>query len=68
LRMPMVFTLVIAVSYIIAYGIARPAISFLLHGFDRKIINNVSLFAGMCMFTPLNYIGQRFVVFRRNYD
>jgi putative flippase GtrA len=60
------FALVIFVSYIIAYSIAKPAVSYLLRNSDSKIAGNISLFAGMCLFTPLNYLGQRFIVFRRN--
>jgi putative flippase GtrA len=67
-RMIIFFALVIAASYIIAYGIAKPAVSFLLQNYDSKIRGNISLLAGMCLFTPLNYLGQRFIVFRRNND
>jgi putative flippase GtrA len=67
-RMIIFFVLVIAVSYIIAYGIAKPAVYFLMQNYDSKLTGNVSLLAGMCLFTPLNYLGQRFVVFRGNND
>jgi putative flippase GtrA len=59
------FVLNIAVSYFIAYGAARPAVSFLLNDYDSKLSGNISLITGMCIYTVLNYMGQRFVVFRR---
>ena len=57
------FALNIAVSYFIAYGISRPAVSFLLNDGDSKFAGNISLITGMCVYTFLNYIGQRFIVF-----
>ncbi|GAB6393340.1 MAG: GtrA family protein [Treponematales bacterium] len=59
------FILTIAVSYILAYGIAKPAIHFLLRNQSPRLRDNAALFAGMCLFTGLNYMGQRFVAFRR---
>ena len=32
--------------------------------FDDKIKDNVAMLVGMCLFVILNYIGQRFIVFR----
>jgi putative flippase GtrA len=58
-----VFALTIAVSYLIAYSIAKPLIYRLLQNYSEKIRGNISLFTGMCFFTALNYTGQRFVVF-----
>lgn len=62
------FALTIAVSYLIAYGAARPAVSFLLNDYDSKLSGNISLITGMCIYTALNYIGQRFIVFRARDD
>jgi putative flippase GtrA len=62
------FALNIAVSYFIAYGAARPAVSFLLNDYHSKPGGNISLITGMCIYTVLNYMGQRFVVFRRHDD
>jgi putative flippase GtrA len=61
------FALTITISYLIAYSIAKPAVSYLLRDFNSKVTGNISLFSGMCLYTTINYIGQRFVVFRR-YD
>ena len=62
----MVFAFIvnIAVCYVIAYGIAKPAMNYLLRSSPLTIRENAALFTGMCLFTGINYLGQRFVVFR----
>jgi putative flippase GtrA len=57
------FIMTIAFSYLIAYGISKPAMNFLLKNSPQKIRENAALFTGMCLFTGINYLGQRFVVF-----
>ena len=59
------FVVNIAVCYGIAYGIAKPAMNYLLRNNSIKIRENAALFTGMCLFTGINYLGQRFVVFRK---
>jgi len=39
---------------------------YFLNSKPQNIRENVALFAGMCLFTGLNYLGQRFVVFAKN--
>jgi len=63
--MVVAFIFNIIISYFIAYGIAKPLINYFLHSEPQNIRENVALFAGMCLFTGLNYFGQRFVVFNR---
>jgi hypothetical protein len=58
------FALNIAVCYFVAYGAAKPAVNFLLSSAPQKARENIALFTGMCLFTGLNYLGQRFVVFK----
>jgi putative flippase GtrA len=62
----MVFAFIvnIAICYGIAYGIAKPAMNYLLRNSPLNIRENAALFTGMCLFTGINYLGQRFVVFR----
>jgi putative flippase GtrA len=55
----------IVCCYGIAYGIAKPVMRYALHSQSIKIQENGALFAGMCLFTVLNYLGQRFIVFNR---
>ncbi len=57
------FVICVAVCYFIAYGIAKPAAEFLLSDQSTAIKENVAMFAGMGIYTALNYIGQRFFAF-----
>ena len=58
------FIVNIAVCYAVAYGLAKPAMNYFLQNNSQKLRENVALLAGICLFTALNYLGQRFVVFR----
>jgi putative flippase GtrA len=60
-----VFIINIIVCYLLAYGIAKPLIRFLLKDSTQVIRDNTALFIGMCLFTGLNYMGQRFAVFKK---
>ena len=62
--MVIAFVLTIAFAYLFAYGVSKPAMNYLLRDSPLKIRENAALFTGMCLFTALNYLGQRFVVFR----
>ena len=59
------FVLNISVCYLIAYGLARPLVRMALGGFSQTIQENIAMLAGMCLFVVVNYIGQRFFVFRK---
>ncbi|MDR0472971.1 MAG: GtrA family protein [Treponema sp.] len=65
LYMVAAFIATIALSYFLAYKIARTALYFLLADYPQKIRDNAALFAGMCFYTGLNYVGQRFIVFKK---
>lgn len=58
------FAINIAVCYLLAYGIAKPAVYYLLAGRSDRIRDNVAMAAGMVLFTGLNYFGQRLFAFR----
>ena len=62
------FALNIAACYLIAYGIAKPLALRLLAGFDEKLQTNAAMLAGLCLYTALNYLGQRFFAFRAKED
>ena len=62
--MVIAFIMTIALSYLIAYGIAKPAMDYLLKTSSQNIRENFALFTGMCLFTGINYLGQRLVVFK----
>lgn len=57
------FIVNIIVCYLLAYGIAKPAVRFLLEGSSLKVQDNLSMLAGMVLFVGFNYIGQRFFAF-----
>lgn len=53
----------ILLCYLIAYGAAKPAVLWALSGAGRRLQENAAMLVGMCLFTGLNYLGQRFLVF-----
>jgi len=55
----------IILCYFIAYGTAKPIMNYLLQNKTQNIRENIALFTGMCLFTGLNYLGQRLIVFRK---
>ncbi|GHS84685.1 hypothetical protein FACS1894103_5530 [Campylobacterota bacterium] len=57
------FALNILICYLIAYSAAKPLVYLLLENHSQIIRDNISMGVGMCIFTALNYLGQRFVVF-----
>lgn len=61
---PLRFLFNAGLCYGIAYGIAEPAVFYALSGHSPRFCGNVALIFGMCLFTGLNYFGQRFFVFR----
>lgn len=52
--------------YLIAFCVAKPLAIKLMSDANasEKAIHNVSIVVGQCVFTPLNYLGQRFLVYR----
>jgi hypothetical protein len=59
------FIVNIGVCYLRAYGLAKPAVNRLLWNGPQTSRENLVIFTGMCLFTVLNYIGQRLIVFRK---
>ena len=60
------FILNICACYCLSYGVARPFTRYLLRGFATNIQDNVAMLIGMVVFTVLNFIGQKFLVFRKD--
>lgn len=58
------FVLNILICYLLAYGIAKPAVLYLLEGSPATIQENLAMLVGMCLFTAFNYIGQRYFAFK----
>ena len=59
------FILNITVCYVLAYGIAKPCVHSILDGYSLTVRDNAAMLAGMCLFVGLNYVGQRYIVFRQ---
>ena len=55
----------VAVCWLLAYGLARPLVRHLLAPWPVKLQENGAMLAGMCLYTALNYLGQRFFAFRK---
>ena len=62
--LPWRFAINIIVCYIVAYGVARPLVRYVLAAQSVKIVDNVAMILGMCIFIVLNFFGQKLFVFR----
>ena len=58
------FIVSVSVCYLLAYGLAKPLALHLLAGQTQSIQENVAMLVGMCLYTALNYLGQRFFAFK----
>ena len=58
------FTINIITCYLLAYGMAKPLMHWILSGSTKSIQDNVSMLLGMCLFVVFNYLGQRFCAFK----
>lgn len=59
------FALNVTVCYLLGYGMAKPLVMRLLKGQAVRVQENVAMLVGMCLYTGLNYLGQRFFAFKR---
>ena len=59
------FVLNICVCYLVAYGVAKPLVAYLLSGQSKAVQENGAMLVGMCLFVFLNYLGQRFFAFKK---
>ena len=55
----------ITVCYLLAYGLAKPVVSWILQNQSRSVQDNCSMLVGMGAFVVFNYIGQRLIVFKK---
>ena len=60
------FILNITVCWLLAYGLAEPAVTRLLSGFalGQQLRGNLTMLIGSGLFVILNYFGQRFFAFK----
>ncbi len=59
------FAVTVGVCYLLAYGLAQPFAAWLLSGAAPRVQENGAMLVGMCLFTGLNYLGQRLFAFGR---
>ena len=59
------FAVNVAVCWLLAYGLAKPLVLRLLEGQSTWLQENAAMLVGMCLYTVLNYLGQRFFAFRK---
>ena len=57
------FIVNVTICYVLAYGFAKPLVTWMLSGLSSNIQGNAALFVGMVLFVGFNYIGQRFWAF-----
>lgn len=60
------FAVNISVCYLLAYGIAKPAVGVILSPLALTVKENLAMLVGMGLFVIFNYIGQRFFVFKKD--
>lgn len=60
------FTVNVTVCYLVAYSLAQPLMGWGLGraGLSQAVVDRAAMLFGMCLFTGLNYLGQRFFAFR----
>ena len=58
------FALTVAACWLLAYGAAKPLVRTLLSSLSPRLQENAAMLAGMCLYTALNYLGQRFFAFQ----
>ena len=58
------FIINVTVCYLLGYGLAKPLALRVLAGQAINVQENVAMLVGMCLYTGLNYLGQRFFAFK----
>lgn len=53
----------IIICYLIAYGVARPLTAWILSQTGVRTVTNIAMLVGMGLFSIMNYLGQRLLVF-----
>ena len=64
------FALNIALCYLVAFGVAKPCVRWILYtiGTDLSVswIENIAMLFGSGLFVLINYLGQRFFAFKNS--
>lgn len=59
------FIVNITICYLLAYGFAKPIVSWVLSNQSKSMKDNLSMLVGMGAFVVFNYLGQRIFVFKK---
>lgn len=59
------FIINITICYLLAYGLAKPIVSWILSNPSKSVQDNLSMLVGMGAFVVFNYLGQRLFVFNK---
>lgn len=60
----LLFILNLVICYLIAYILAKWAIYKIFDTYSTTVKDNISMFVGMCLYTGLNYLSQRLIIFK----
>lgn len=63
-----IFALNIIVCHFTSYGVAQPLALLIFSNLDKKLQTNLAMLIGAGLFIVLNYLGQRFIVFKNKQD
>lgn len=63
--LPYRFAANIIICYLIAYGVAKPLVKWILATQPAVIVDNAAMIVGMGIFIVLNFFGQKILVFRK---
>ncbi|MCM1262395.1 MAG: GtrA family protein [Butyrivibrio sp.] len=63
--LPVRFAVNIVVCYLIAYGVAKPLVRYVLSSQPVVVVENIAIIVGMVLFTAMNFFGQKFFVFKK---
>ena len=61
------YIVVYVFAYLLTHVFVKPAVSHILKDSPQKVCENIALFAGIFIFSGINYLGQRFIVFKKKH-
>ena len=64
-RLTVKYIINIASCYLVGYGIAKPLMRRILSGAGKSIQENVAMATGLIIFIGMNYLNQRFYLYRK---
>ena len=63
-RLTVKYIINIACCYLVGYGVAKPLMRRILAGTQKSIQENVAMAVGLIIFIGMNYLNQRFYLFK----